>query len=59
MAEKKGWINVHLITETKEIVASRHSYATKEEADTGIFIGAGVQKLGCFEVSWEEPDNKQ
>lgn len=52
MAKQKGWINVHIYTDTNEMVASRHPYVSKEEAETGIFIGQGVEKVGCFEIEW-------
>lgn len=53
MAKQKGWINVHIFTDTNEIVASRHPYFSKEEAERGIFIGRLVKKIGCFEIEWE------
>jgi hypothetical protein len=53
MAKQKGWVNVHIHTDTNEIVASRRPYASQEVAETGIYIGEGVQKVGCFEIEWE------
>lgn len=52
--KKTGWINIHLHSGSNEIVASRHPYPTKEEAEKGIYIGPGVQKLGIFLVEWDE-----
>lgn len=51
---KTGWVNLHIHTDTKQVVASQHPYPTKEEANKGIYYGLGIQKLGCFFVEWEE-----
>lgn len=50
----RGWVNIHIILPENEVVASKHPYKTKAEADTAIFIGPGTQKVGCFLVEWEE-----
>lgn len=50
----KGWINVHINVFTKQLVVSNHPYKTEKEAETGIFIGYGIEKVGCFEIEYTD-----
>lgn len=52
METRKGWINIHYCIETGKIYCSTKPYDTQEIANTGIFIGQGIYKLGCFEIEY-------
>lgn len=54
LIKREGWANIHIATDTKELYISGHPYATEAEAETGIFIGAGIQKVACIKIEWEE-----
>lgn len=49
---EKGFINIHIDTVSREIFSSTHPYPTKEEAEKGILIGVGIEKVGCFEIEY-------
>lgn len=51
---EKGWINVHIHVDTKEVVTSRKPYLTKEEAEKGFYHGLGIEKVGCFEIEYSK-----
>jgi hypothetical protein len=53
-ATKKGWVNLHINVLTNEVFASKHPYKTEKEAETGIFIGYGIEKVGCFEIEYQD-----
>jgi hypothetical protein len=50
----KGWVNVHINVFTKEVCVSTKPYKTKKEAETGIYIGYGIEKVGCFEIEYTD-----
>lgn len=52
METKKGFVNLHIDLETKQIFCSQKPYETKEEAEKGIFIGYGIFKLGIIEIEY-------
>lgn len=54
MATKKGWVNLHINVLTNEVFASKHPYKTEKEAETGIFIGYGIEKVGCVEIEYQD-----
>jgi hypothetical protein len=49
---EKGFVNVHIDITTKQVYVSNKPYATMQEAETGIFIGFGIEKVGCFEIEY-------
>lgn len=50
----KGWVNIHINVFTKQLFVSNHPYKTEKEAETGIFIGYGIEKVGCFEIEYTD-----
>lgn len=52
MNTEKGFVNVHIDITTKEIFVSQKPYSSKEEAEKGILIGLGIEKVGCFEIEY-------
>jgi hypothetical protein len=55
---EKGFINVHIDIETKKVFVSNKPYPTMEEAEKGIFLGVGIEKVGCFQIEYSK-HNKQ
>lgn len=51
---EKGFVNVHIDLVTKKMFISNHPYPTREEAEKGIFIGSGIEKVGCFEIEYSK-----
>ena len=49
---EKGFVNVHIDITTKNVYVSNHPYSTKKEAEKGIFLGIGIEKVGCFEIEY-------
>lgn len=56
---KIGYINVHIDTNTERVFVSERPYETKEEAETGIFIGQGIEKVGCFKIEYSTSEVKK
>jgi hypothetical protein len=54
METEKGWVNIHIDVFTKKLTISNHPYKTKKEAETGIYIGYGIEKVGCFEIEYSK-----
>jgi hypothetical protein len=52
--KKTGWANVHMDMTTKQLIISNKPYPSKLEANKGFIWGAGIQKVGTFELEWEE-----
>jgi uncharacterized protein YegP (UPF0339 family) len=50
METKKGFVNLHIDLETKQIFCSQKPYETKEEAEKGIFIIRSVKPIHRFSV---------
>ena len=49
---EKGFVNVHIDITTKQVYVSNKPYPTKEEAEKGLFLGIGIEKVGCFEIEY-------
>lgn len=49
----KGWVNIHIDRTTLQMFISKKPYESKEEAEKGIFIGLGIEKVACLEIEWE------
>lgn len=58
MKTQKGWVNIHIDTVTNKMYISNHPYGSKEEAETGIFIGSTIEKVGCIEIEWTKNEGK-
>jgi len=54
METEKGWVNVHIDVFTKKLTISTHPYPSKAEAETGIYMGYGIEKVGCFEIEYSK-----
>lgn len=62
IVKKTGWVNIHMETSTKHLIVSNKPYPSKKDADEAWIWGSGIQKVGTFEIEWEEYnviDNKQ
>lgn len=51
---KKGFVNLHIDLETRQIYCSTRPYNSEEEAETGIFIGGSIVRLGTFEIVYPD-----
>ena len=49
---EKGFVNININMESKQMYISNHPYTTKEEAEKAILISANVVKVGCFEIEY-------
>ena len=49
---EKGFVNIHIDINTKHLSISNHPYSSREEADKGVLIGYGIEKVGCFEIEY-------
>lgn len=47
-----GYINVHIDIETKKVYVSTVPYETEQDANSGIFIGSTIEKVGCFKIEY-------
>lgn len=52
--KEKGFVNIHIDTSRKIILTSIKPYETREEAEKGILIGPGIEKVGCFEIEYSK-----
>jgi len=56
METEKGFVNVHIDIVTKQVHVSNKPYLSMEEAEKGIYIGIGIEKVGCFEIEYTKHD---
>ena len=58
MKKEQEFVNVHIDVTTKKMFISNKLYPTLQEANKGIFIGYGIEKVGCFEIEYSKLKQK-
>ena len=48
----KGFVNIHIDIETKQVFVSNKPYATKKDAERGFIYGTNIEKVGCVEIEY-------
>lgn len=56
---KKGWINIHIDVQSENLYISKKPYKTKAEAEKGVFIGIGIEKVACIEIEYTDWENRK
>ena len=56
---KKGWVNIHIDVQSENLYISKKPYKTKAEADKGIFLGLGIEKVACIEIEYTDCKNRK
>ena len=56
---KKGWINIHIDIESEYLYISKKPYPSKAEAEKGMLIGVGIEKVACIEIEYTDWKNRK